>query len=51
MNTQPNKFQAAYHAKAPCALKDPIMAGQVKEMMKLKPQVVAVAMDIPMSRT
>ena len=44
------KHQVAYQAKAPCGLNAVRREGQVKERMKLKHQVVAVAKDIPTSR-
>ena len=43
-------FHAAYHEKAPCGVNAWSSAGQVNEMIKLKPQHVAVANDIPVSR-
>jgi hypothetical protein len=44
------KFQQAYHAKAPWGRKALTKAGHVRLRMKLKPQQVAVAKLIPMSR-
>ena len=44
-------FHAAYHPNAPCGLNELIMAGKVIEITKLKNQQVAVANDIPISRT
>jgi hypothetical protein len=49
--TVPNAHQAAYQPKAPVVVKALSSAGQVKEMIKLKPQQVAVAKLIPVSRT
>lgn len=43
-------LHAAYHMKAPSGVNASLRAGQVKARMKLKPQVVAVAKDIPTSR-
>ena len=42
---------AAYQPNAPCVVKAVCREGNVKEMMKLKHQVVAVAHDMPTSRT
>lgn len=44
------KFHAAYHAMPPVGVNARERAGQVSEMMKLKPQHVAVANDMPTSR-
>lgn len=43
--------QAAYQPNAPCGLNDFKSDGHVKDRMKLKHQVVAVAHDMPTSRT
>lgn len=43
--------QAAYHPKAPWGLNEVKSDGQVNDRMKLKHQHVAVAQDIPTSRT
>ena len=44
-------FHAAYQPKAPCGWKAPRSRGNVIETTKLKNQVVAVAKDMPISRT
>ena len=43
--------QPAYQPNAPCVVKAERKRGKVNEMMKLKHQVVAVAQDMPTSRT
>jgi hypothetical protein len=44
-------FQAAYHPNAPCGVNAPSNRGNVSEITKLKNQQVAVAKDMPRSRT
>lgn len=48
--TVANRFHPAYQLNAPCGVKACSSAGHVKEMIKLKPQHVAVAKDMPVSR-
>ena len=47
----PTRKQNLYAQTHPCGLKDVNKLGQVKDRMKLKHQVVAVAHDIPTSLT
>ena len=45
------KHHAPYQPNAPCGSKALKRCGQVKDRIKLKHQVVAVAQDMPTSRT
>ena len=48
--TVANRFHPAYQLNAPWGVNACSSAGHVKEMIKLKPQHVAVAKDMPVSR-
>lgn len=47
----PTIHQPAYQAKAPCGKNVASKCGKVKERIKLKHHAVAVAQDMPTSRT